>query len=487
MTMHSLALNRVYRMSRSKDVPLTDDHMRVLEYAWVYYRKNSVGPLFRNIKKHTGVGREDLADLFPAGLSSVYTWVGIPIQSRDAACRPMATIEVENPRDVYLDHNATTPIRSEVTEAMVEFLRDPASFGNPSSSYDVGSQAFDVLDEARGRIAKGIGVDPAEIFFVGSGSEANNIAILGAARQFRRSRGTDSGGSVVCTRIEHPSVLETVRYLGEQGFDLRWLDVKVDGTLDADQVAGAISDHTALVSVMAANNEIGTVYPIGEIGQRCRDRGVPFFVDAIQAYGKIPIQPKEMGISMLSLSGHKIYAPKGVGALYVDSDLDLPPLIHGGSQESGLRAGTENVLGIMALGLAAKLAFAEMEGETARFLSLRGRFLEALSAAAPGAIINGTLQNRLPHNLSVGFPEIDAGSLLLSLNQIGIAVSAGSACSAGDDKVSHVLQAIGAANDLYGTVRFSFGKRTTEDDLDYLFEHLPRILDRLADERQSAA
>jgi cysteine desulfurase len=193
----------------------------------------------------------------------------------------------------------------------------------------------------------------------------------------------------------------------------------------------------------------------------------------------VPIRPQEMGISMLSLSGHKIYAPKGAGALYIDPTLDLPPLVHGGAQESGLRAGTENVLGIMALGLAAELAWREREADTARYLALRDRFLDRLDETVPGAVVNGALENRLPHNLSIGFPDVDSGSLLLSLNQIGVAVSAGSACSAGDDKISHVLKAIGADDGQYGTIRFSFGRVTTPTDIDYLFTHMPAIQEQL--------
>ncbi len=481
MTLHSLALNRIYYMSRTTDTPLTEAHMRVLEYAWNYYRKNSVGPLFQNIKKHTGVTKEELSSMFPSGISSLYTWVGIPIQSRDKGCKPMATIDVENPREVYFDHNATTPLRREVVDAMVDFLQDPQSHGNPSSSYDIGSRAYDVIERARGQIAKGLGVDSGEIYFVGSGSEANNLAIKGVAEKFIQANADgDAPGHIICSRVEHPSVLETVRYLEDNGFDVTWLDVDRDGVLGADQVAAAIRDDTAIVSVMAANNEIGTIYPYAEIGSLCAARNIPFFVDAIQAYGKIPIRPKEMGISLLSLSGHKIYAPKGVGAIYIDKDLDLAPLIHGGSQELGVRAGTENVVGIMALGLAAELSYAEMESQTARYIELRSYFLERLTGIVPGAIVNGTLENRLPHNLSIGFPGVDSGSLLLSLNQIGVAVSAGSACSASSNKVSHVLEAIGADIDKFGTLRFSFGNQTDIEDIDYLFTHMPAILAQLA-------
>ncbi len=480
MPLHSLAKNRIFYMSRKTNTSLTEDHMRVLEFAWNYYRANSVGPLFNNIKKGTGVAKDRLTAMFPAGISSVYTWVGIPIQSRDKGCKPMATIKIDNPRAVYFDHNATTPLRSEVVDAMVDFLKDPESFGNPSSSYEVGSRAYDIIDTARAKIAACLGAPRDCIHFVGSGSEANNLAIKGITERYKDNpENNGSPGHIVCSSVEHPSVLETVQHLESEGFDVTWLSVATDGSLDASQVSEAIRDDTALVTVMAANNEIGTIYPYADIARVCAARNVPFFVDGVQGFGKIPIRPKEIGISALSLSGHKIYAPKGIAAIYIDPSLDIAPQIHGGHQETGLRAGTENVLGIMALGLAAELACTEMDEEHDRFLKLQSQFLERLKSTVPGAVINGGLENRLAHNLSVGFPGVDSGSLLLSLNQIGIAVSAGSACSAGEDKISHVLAAIGADHKSYGTIRFSFGKETQAADINYLFDHLPTLLHQL--------
>lgn len=474
MNMHSLAMTRVYHMAQATETPLTDRHLGVLEYAWHYYRKNSVGPLFHNIRSNTGVNKNEVGELFPNGISSVYTWVGIPIQSTKSGCKPIATIEVENPREVYFDNNATTPLRQEVVDAMVDFLQDPTSYGNPSSSYGVGSQAFDVLERARLQVANCLNVNTGEISFVGSGSEANNMAIKGVAARHRHT-----GGHIVTTAVEHPSVLETVKFMGEEGFDITLLAVEPDGTLPVERVKDAIRDDTILVSIMAANNEIGTIYPLAEIGDVCRTRGIPFMVDAIQAFGKIPIKPKDMGISMLTMSGHKIYAPKGVAALFIDSEMEIDPLIHGGSQEAGLRAGTENVVGIMAMGLASKLICDERERETERLLDLQAKFLSKLHNRIPGAIVNGTLDSRLAHNLSIGFPGVDSGSLLLSLNQIGVAVSSGSACSAGSNKHSHVLDAIGVDSEKYGTIRFSFGKASSEDDIDYMFEHLPKLMEQL--------
>jgi len=481
--MHALAKMRCHQMAKATGTQLTPQHLTVLDYAWGYYRERRVGPLYTNIGRNTGVVREVIEDIFPNGLTSVYTWVGIPIQTTDKGCKPMALIEVENPREVYLDNNATTPIRPEIADALINFYRDTRSFGNPSSSYGIGGLAYDVLHRARRRIGKCLKVEPKTLYFTGSGTEANNLAIKGIASKH-------DGGHIISTNVEHPSVLETLRILETKGYEVSFLPVASDGMLSAADVAGAIKDDTILVSIMAANNEIGTVYPVAEIGAVCRERGVPFHVDAIQAFGRIHLWPQEMNIDMLTLSGHKIYAPKGVGALYLNPDLALDPQIDGGGQEKGLRSGTENVAGIMALGLAAKLVRKEMDEQNVKFGYLRQRFLSHLQKISPNAIINGTLESRLPHNVSVGFPSVDSGSLLLSFDQIGVYVSAGSACSAGDDKVSHVLEAIGVDSDRFGTIRFSFGKDTTKEDIDYLFEHLPKILDQLrtdaVDERKSA-
>jgi cysteine desulfurase len=481
--MHALAKMRCHRMAKATGTQLTPDHLTVLDYAWDYYRKRRVGPLYTNMNRNTGIYRDTIDDIFPNGLISVYTWVGIPIQTTKKGCKPMALVEVENPREVYFDSNATTPVRSEVVDAMVDFLRDTRSFGNPSSSYGLGGLAYDVIDRARRRIAKCLRVESTRIFFTGSGTEANNLAIKGVASQHET-------GHIISTNVEHPSVLNTLRLLESEGYEVTYLPVAPDGTLSAEAVEQAIRPDTILVSIMAANNEIGTIYPISEIGAICRSRKVPFHVDAIQAFGKFRIFPEESGIDILTLSGHKIYAPKGVAALYLHSDMALDPIIHGGGQENGLRSGTENVAGILGLGVAAKLLRTEMDERNSRYDYLRQRFLQSLAEVEPDAIINGTMESRLPNNLSIGFPGVDSGSLLLSLDQIGVYVSSGSACSAGDDEVSHVLEAIGVDSDRYGTLRFSLCHDTTKEDIDYLFTHLPTILSNLRDdeggERKSA-
>lgn len=472
--MNNLLKTMVNRMSKMSDTALTEKHLKVLEYAHKYYEQNKVGPLYQNIKKHTGVTREEIDLLFPHGINSVYTWVGIPIHSADNPCKPLANVTVDDFRRVYLDYNATTPLRKEIIESLTAHFENPLSFGNPSSSTILGKKAYDMIYLARGEIARCLKVKPEEIIFTGCGSEANNLALKGIAFQHLEKK-----GHIISSTIEHSSILRTLDFLQKLGFDVTYLPVDKEGRVSPQTVQDHLRKDTILVSIMAANNEIGTVNPISEIGRICQSAGIPFMVDAIQAFGKIALTPKEMGISMLSISGHKIYAPKGVGALYVDKGITLTPLIHGGSQEYGLRAGTENVSSIIALGKAASLAQREMEQENRRLKELSNFFLTQLRQVIPNFIINGSLERRLNNNLSIGFPGVDSGSLLLSLNQIGIYVSAGSACSAGSKDVSHVLRAIGVDTDYYGVVRFSFGLQTTQEDLEYLLKYLPEILNQL--------
>lgn len=472
--MNNLVKTLINRMSKMTGTVLADEHIKVLEYAYDYYEKNKVGPLYQNIKRYTGITREDIARLFPYGLNSVYTWVGIPIHSADNLCKPLATVDIQDFRDVYLDYNATTPLRKEIVQSLIEYYEAPSSFGNPSSSTSLGKKAYDTVYNARVEIADCLGVEPGEIIFTGCGSEANNMVIKGIAFQHLERK-----GHIISSKIEHPSVLRTLDFLREIGFEVTCLDVDNEGRVSPQSVKGCLRKDTILVSIMAANNEIGAINPIGEIGEICHRAGVPFMVDAIQAFGKMELDPKKMGVSLFTMSGHKIYAPKGVGALYVDKGISLTNLIHGGEQESGLRAGTENVGSIMAFGQAARLMHSEMEQENSRLLDLRDFFLAELGKIAPDFIVNGSLENRLPNNLNIGFPNIDSGSLLLSLNQIGVYVSAGSACSAGSKDASHVVKALGVDTDYYGIIRFSFGLQTSKEDVEYLFRYLPAILEQL--------
>ncbi len=472
--MNNLLKTMVNRMSKMTDTVLTDQHFAVLDYAQMYYEQHKVGPLYQNIKKSTGVTREEIDRMFPHGLNSVYTWVGIPIHAADDPCKPVADVAVPDFRYVYLDYNATTPLRPEIVASLVSHIEAPRSFGNPSSSTTLGKKAYDLVYQARTELAACLKAKPEEIIFTGCGSEANNMALKGIAFQHLADK-----GHIISTVVEHPSILRTLDFLQQIGFEVTCLPVDKEGRVQPESVQANLRPNTILVSVMAANNEIGVINPLGEIGRICQAAGVPFMVDAIQAFGKIPLAPKELGISLMAMSGHKIYAPKGVGALYKDKSLTLPPLIHGGGQEFGLRAGTENVSAIMAFGKAAALAQREMAQEHRRLSELQEFFLTELRRVAPGFIVNGSLTDRLPNNLSIGFPGVDSGSVLLSLNQIGVYVSAGSACSAGSKDASHVMKALGVNTDYYGIVRFSFGLQTSLEDLEYLFKYLPEILKQL--------
>ena len=455
---------------------LTDRHWELLEYTYHYYQRNKVGPLYRNLAKHTGATKEELDALFPHGLNSLYTWVLIPIQSPGDSCKPLTTVDVDKYREVYMDYNGTTPVREEVARAICEFHADETSFGNPSSSTWLGRKAYEVVQRARERIANALAVDPREIFFTSCGTEANNFAFKGLVSHWTGSQ----SGHMIVSKVEHPAVLHTAEFLQGRGLDVTWLDVDEGGRVRVEDVVNAFRKDTFLVSVMTANNEIGTINPIEEIGWQCHERGIAFMTDAVQAFGKIPMYPKEWGANLVSISAHKIYAPKGVGALYVDrSTVQLSPLLHGGDQETGFRGGTENVAGIMAFGLAAELAMKEMEFESKRQTALRDKLLAGLLAIEPDLRINGSMDNRLCNNLNVGFPGVDGGSLLLSLNQIGVYVSSASACQAGSDHVSYVIKALGPNVRTDGIIRFSIGKMTTEDDIDYVLTYLPAILKEL--------
>lgn len=473
--MNNFIKTLINHQSRHTGTVLTDEHYQILDFAYNYYEQHKVGPLYQNIKRHTKVTRDDIERLFPHGLHSVYTWVGIPIHSTREICKPIAEIEVDDYRQVYLDYNATTPIRPEVRNRLVSFYKDPEGFGNPSSSTKHGEFAYSIINNARIQIANSLDVDPKAVIFTGSGTEANNLALKGIAFQH-----LDTKGHIISSKIEHPSILNTLEFLESIGFEISLLDVDRDGHISIEDLNGAIQGNTILVAIMAANNEIGTINPIAEIGMLCQQAGIPLIVDAIQAFGKIALHPRTMGIPLVSISGHKICAPKGVGALYVEPGQKLTNLIHGGSQEFAMRAGTENVGSILAFGEAAQLIHSEMEQENLRLKELQTHFLSGLSKAAPGHIVNGPLGgDRLPNNLNIGFPNIDSGSLLLSLDQIGVFVSAGSACSAGSQQASHVIDAIGVDSSQYGIIRFSFGIGTTKEDIDYVLKYLPKILSKL--------
>ncbi len=473
--MDNLSRVNIKRISRLTGTTLTPQHYAVLEYVYQYYQKNRVGPLYKNIKKNLGLTRKDIDTLFPHGLQSIYVWTGLPVQSPQEGCAPsLAEITVEHPRPVYLDHNATTPVRKEVVKALTEYYENPLSYGNPSSSSEFGKNAYEIVERARMQIADSLGVEARHIIFVSSGSEANNTALKGTA-----FRNLERKGHIITSKIEHASVLRPLEYLEQLGFAVTYLDVNKEGLITPELVGRSLRKDTILVAVMAANNEIGTINPIAEIGTLCEKKKVPFLVDGVQAYGSIPLRPRQMGISLLSLSGHKIYAPKGIGALYVKEGMELTPLIHGGGQEFGRRAGTENVGAIMAFGLAVECIHLEMSRENERLENLRDYLFSGLKKIDPGCILLGSWKHRLPQTLSVGFPDVNSTDLTLSLNRIGVYVSAGSACSSWKLQGSHVVKALGIDENKFGIVRFSLGLNSTREDLEYLLEYLPLILQQL--------
>ncbi len=362
-------------------------------------------------------------------------------------------------RPVYLDYNATTPVDPAVAATMTPFLSE--RFGNPGSSHAYGRDTSAAVQEARRQVADLLGCAPAEVVFTSGGSESNNLAIKGTAWA-----AGDRGGHLVTTAVEHPAVLEVCRWLQGQGFDLTLVPVDGTGRVDPDDVAAALRPDTVLVSVMLANNEVGTLQPVREIAALCRERGVPVHCDAAQAVGKVPVRIDELGVDLLSLAGHKFYGPKGIGALYVRHGTPLVPLVHGASQESGRRAGTENVLEVVGLGEAAALARQDLPAEMERLRTLRDRLERLLADGCPDAVFHGHRTLRLPNTCSVGFPGRDAGELLRRLAD-RVAVSAGAACHAGGTSVSHVLAAMGVPREAaLGTLRISLGRFTTQDEVD---------------------
>ena len=376
-------------------------------------------------------------------------------------------------RYVYADNAATTPVSEKVVEAILPYMTE--HFGNPSSLYSIGQTAFGAVQKAREQVAAVLGADAKEIFFTSGGSEADNWAIRGAA-----ALGEKKGKKhIVTTKFEHHAVLHTVAALEKQGFTATYLDVYEDGLVRAEDVLKAITDETCLVTIMYANNEIGTVQPIAEIGKICKDKGVLFHTDAVQAVGHIAIDVKEQNIDMLSLSGHKFHATKGVGALYCRKGIRLPNLIEGGAQESGRRAGTENVPGIVGLGVAITEMNENLEGNAKKVSALRDRLFEGASKISHSRI-NGCTKHRLPGNFSMCFEGVEGESLLLMLDMNGISASSGSACTSGSLDPSHVLLAIGLKHEVaHGSLRLSLSENNTVEDVDYILEVLPTIIDRL--------
>jgi cysteine desulfurase len=377
-------------------------------------------------------------------------------------------------KPIYLDYGATSPVRPEVMEILLPFFQK--EYANAGSIHDFGQRSRDVIELARKQVADSLGASsPREILFTGSGTEANNLAILGAARKHR-----NRGNHVITTSIEHPSVLEACKQLEKEGFEVTYLPVDPYGRISVEQVKDALTEQTILVSVMAANNEVGTLQPIKEIGRLLRDTPVLFHTDAVQFYGKIPFSVQELGVDLLSVSGHKIYGPKGIGALYIKKGIRIEPVLFGGGQERGLRPATQNTPGIIGLGAAAYLMSQELEQERQRLTRLRDLCLKRIQKEIGQVDLNGHPSNRLPNNLNLSFHGVEGQAVLLELNRKQIFVSSGSACSAGKHAPSHVLMAMGKSEEqAYQSLRITFGRETTESDIHQLVDHLKEILEDL--------
>ena len=373
---------------------------------------------------------------------------------------------------IYLDNNATTKVDPEVLEVMLPYLRD--YYGNPSSMHTFGGQLGKAVKTARQQLAALIGADESEIVYTSCGTEGDNAAIRAALLAQPQKR------HIITTQVEHAAVLNVCKQLETQGYTVTYLSVNSQGQLDLDELEASLTGNTALVTIMYANNETGTVFPIEQIGLRVKQSGAIFHVDAVQAVGKIPMNMKTSTIDMLTLSGHKIHAPKGIGALYVRRGVRFRPLLIGGHQERGRRAGTENVPGIIALGKAAELELLHLEEATARERKLRDRLEQTLLAKIPDCEVNGDVTQRLPNTTNIGFKYIEGEAILLSLNKHGICASSGSACTSGSLEPSHVLRAMGLPyTTLHGSIRFSLSRYTTESEIDRVIEVMPDIVQRL--------
>ena len=376
-------------------------------------------------------------------------------------------------KQIYLDYAATTPTHPDVLQAMLPYFSD--IFGNPSAIYSYGQKAKGAIEEARSKVAELISARDEEIVFTSGGTEADNFAIKGIAHA-SESR----GNHIITSSIEHHAVLETCKFLEKKGFLVTYLPVNEYGLFSVDDVSNAITDKTVLISIMYANNEIGTIEPIAEIGKLAREAGISFHTDAVQAAGHIPVDVNELGVDLLSMSAHKLYGPKGVGALYIRKGTKLVPFMHGGGQEKKRRASTENVPGIVGFGKAAELSRQEMHEETQRLTHLRNMLITRLMNEIDHVHLNGHPQKRLPNNVNISVDFVEGESMLLNLDLEGICASTGSSCSSSSLEASHVLLATGLPHEqAHGSLRFTLGKWTSEDDIDRVLEVLPKIISRL--------
>ena len=377
----------------------------------------------------------------------------------------------------YFDNAATTKIKQEVIKQMMPFLTE--EYGNPSSLYHIGRSAKRAIDNARNQVAGLINCDKNEIYFTGCGTESDNTAIKGIAYKYK-----EKGNHIITSKIEHQAILESCETLEKQGFEVTYLNVDKDGIVDLQELENAITDKTILISVMFANNEIGTIEPIKEISRIAKEKNIIFHTDAVQAVGNTPIDVKEMGIDMLSMSGHKIYAPKGVGALYVKKDIEFDKFMNGGHQEKNKRAGTENLAGIVGMGKACEIAKVEMEYHIKHLQNLRDYYNEQVIKNIEDIRINGSTEKRLPGNSNISFLGIDSTALLLELDKKGICCSSGSACNSGESNPSHVLTAIGLDGETAkSALRTTFGEFNTRAEVDYLVQNLISCVEELRESK----
>lgn len=373
----------------------------------------------------------------------------------------------------YFDNSATTRVKDEVFKEMIPYLS--IEYGNPSSLYSIGRSAKRAISEARRRVASLINCSPEEIYFTSCGSESDNTALKGIAYANK-----EKGNHIITSKIEHPAILNSCKSLENKGFKISYIDVDKDGMLNLEKLESEITDQTILISIMYANNEIGTIEPIKEIAQIAHSHGIIFHTDAVQAVGNIPIDVRKMNIDMLSLSGHKLYAPKGIGALYVKSGIEFERFMDGGHQEKNKRSGTENVAEIVALGKACQIAEKNIERYQQKLKNLRDYCLNKIQEKIPDIYINGTMERRLPGNINISFKDLNSGELLLRLDEVGICASGGSACSSKEASPSHVLTAIGLPSELSkGALRLTFGDYNTKEDVKYLVENLVRIVEEM--------
>jgi cysteine desulfurase len=379
------------------------------------------------------------------------------------------------PTKYYFDNAATTPVREEVLQEILPYFRE--YYGNASSIYSIAKESKKALEAARAKVAAAIGATPDEIYFTAGGSESDNMALRGVVNASKKEK-----KHIITTKIEHHAILHTAEFLETKGVDVTYLNVDEFGKISLEELENAIRPETVLISVMFANNEIGTIQPIAEIAEIAKKHGVLFHTDAVQAVGHVPIDVEKLQVDLLSMSGHKLGAPKGIGAIYIRKGTRISPLIFGGAQEKKLRAGTENIAGIVGLGKAAELAVAEMEETTKKLIALRDKLIHGILKSIPDSRLNGHPTDRLPGNCNISFSYIEGESLLLLLDALGIAASSGSACTSGSLDPSHVLMAIGLPHEIaHGSLRLTIDRENTEEQVDFILEKLPGLVQRLRD------